>query len=108
MTAKITLDVNDIIDLDRLSDVLIENLSEDICKSNPDWWTEKVCKPMVKILSKLVEDKEVMSQTITSLLIDYVGYDYIKDRIDKVIDQKVNDCIQDKLQGFDITFTRKE
>ena len=104
---KLELDINDILDFDSLSDSIIENLSEDIRKSNPEWWSEKVCKPMQKDLKKLLKDRELIQNSIVQLLEDYVGADYIIDKVNRAISEQVKAAIRDKLQDFDVTITRR-
>lgn len=104
---KIEIDLTDVVDYDSLSDSIIENLSEDIHNSNPDWWAEKVCKPMQEDLKKLLEDRELKQNSIAQLLEDYVGVDYIRDRIDRDIGEQVRAVIREKMKDFDVTITRK-
>ena len=104
---KIELDLTDVIDYDSLSDSIIENLSEDIHKSNPDWWAEKVCKPMQEDLKKLLENRELIQNSIAQILIDYVGYDYIRNAVDDAINRKVTTAVREKLKDFDVTITRR-
>lgn len=104
---KLELDINEILDFDGLSDSIIENLSEDIHKANPEWWAEKVCKPMQKELKKLLEDRELMRDSISQLLIDYVGYDYIRNVVDDTISRQIKAVVREKLQDFDVTITRR-
>lgn len=104
---KLELDITDVIDYDSLSDSIIENLSEDIHRANPEWWAEKVCKPMQEDLKKLLEDKKLMQNSIAQLLEDYVGVDYIRDKVDRVISEQVKAVIREKMQDFDVTITRK-
>lgn len=100
---KLELDINEILDFDSLSDSIIENLSEDIHKANPEWWAEKVCKPMQADLKKLLEDRELIQNSIAQLLEDYVGVDYIRDKIDRAI----SDVVREKMQDFDVTIARR-
>ena len=104
---KLELDINDILDFDSLSDSIIENLSEDISKSNPEWWSEKVCKPMQEDLKKLLEDRALIQNSITQLIDNYAGANYILDKIDRAISEQVKAAIRDKLQDFDVTITRR-
>ena len=104
---KLELDINEILDFDSLSDSIIENLSEDICKSNPEWWAEKVCKPMQEDLKKLLEDRELIQNSITQLLDNYVGANYILDKVDRAISEQVKAVIREKMQDFDVTITRR-
>ena len=104
---KLELDINEILDFDSLSDSIIENLSEDIHKANPEWWAEKVCKPMQADLKKLLEDRELIQNSIAQLLEDYVGVDYIRDKVDRAISEQVKAVIRDKMQDFDVTITRR-
>ena len=104
---KLELDINDILDFDSLSDSIIENLSEDIRNENPEWWTEKVCKPMQEDLKKLLEDRELIQNSIVQLLDDYVGADYIINKVDRAISEQVKAVIREKLQDFDVTITRR-
>lgn len=104
---KLELDINEILDFDNLSDSIIENLSEDIHKTNPEWWAEKVCKPMQEDLKKLLEDRELIQNSITQLLEDYVGVDYIRDKVDRAISEQVKAVIREKMQDFDVTVTRR-
>lgn len=104
---KIELDLTDVIDYDRLSDSIIENLSEDIHNSNPEWWTEKVCKPMQENLKELLEDRELIQNSITQLLEDYVCFDYIRNKVDRAISEQVNAAIKEKLQDFNVVITRR-
>lgn len=105
--AKLELDINKILDFDSLSDSIIENLSEDIHKANPEWWAEKVCKPMQEELKKLLEDRKLMQDSITQLLEDYVGFDYIRDNVDRAISEQVKAVIREKMQDFDVSITRR-
>ena len=104
---KLELDINEILDFDSLSDSIIENLSKDIRQSNPEWWAEKVCKSMQEDLNKLLEDRELIQNSITQLLDNYVGANYILDKIDRAISEQVKAAIRDKLQDFDVTITRR-
>ena len=104
---KLELDINEILDYDSLSDSIIENLSEDIHKANPEWWAEKVCKPMQKELKKLLEDRELMQNSIAQLLEDYVGVDYIRDKVDRAISEQVKAVVREKMSDFDVTITRR-
>lgn len=104
---KLELDINEILDFDSLSDSIIENLSKDIHQSNPEWWAEKVCKSMQEDLKKLLEDRELIQNSITQLLDNYVGANYILDKIDRAISEQVKAAIRDKLQDFDVTITRR-
>lgn len=104
---KLELDINEILDFDSLSDSIIENLSEDIHKANPEWWAEKVCKPMQEELKKLLEDRKLMQNSIAQLLVDYVGADYIRDAVDKAINDQVWAVVREKMQDFDVTITRR-
>ena len=107
MTTKLEIDINDVLDFDSLSDYIIENLSEDICKANPEWWAEKVCKPMQEDLKKLLEDRELIQNSITQLLDKYVGAEYILNKVDRAISEQVKAAIRDKLQDFDVSITRR-
>ena len=104
---KIEIDLTEVVDYDSLSDSIIENLSEDIHKSNPEWWAEKVCKPMQEDLKKLLEDRELMCNSISQVLIDYVGYDYIHNAVDDTISRQIKSVIRDKMKDFDVTITRR-
>lgn len=107
MTAKLEIDINDVLDFDSLSDSIIENLSEDISNANPEWWSEKVCKPMQEDLKKLLEDRELIQNSITKLLDNYVGAEYILNKVDRAISEQVKAAIRGKLQDFDVTITRR-
>ena len=104
---KLELDITEILDFDSLSDSIIENLSEDIHKANPEWWAEKVCKPMQEELKKLLEDRGLIQNSIAQLLEDYVGVDYIRDKVDRAISEQVKAVIREKMQDFDVTITRR-
>lgn len=104
---KLELDINEILNFDSLSDSIIENLGEDIHKANPEWWAEKVCKPMQEELKKLLKDRELMQNSIAQVLIDYVGADYIRDKIDRAIGEQVKVVIREKMRDFDVTITRR-
>lgn len=104
---KLEIDLKDVVDYDSLSDSIIENLSEDIHSANPEWWAEKVCKPMQEDLKKLLKNKELIQNSIVQLLTDYVGYDYIRDAVDKAINKQVQAVVRDKLKDFDVTITRR-
>lgn len=104
---KLELDINEILNFDSLSDSIIENLSEDIHKANPEWWAEKVCKPMQENLKKLLEDRELIQNSLAQLLEDYVGVDYIRDKVDRAISEQVKAVIREKMQDFDVTITRR-
>lgn len=104
---KIEIDLTDVVDYDSLSDSIIENLSEDIHKSNPDWWAEKVCKPMQEELKKLLEDKELMRDSIAQLLEDYVGCGYIRNKVDDAISEQVKATVREKMKDFDVAITRR-
>lgn len=56
---------------------------------------------------KLLEDKELIQNSIAQLLEDYVGADYIRDKIDRVISEQVKAVIREKMQDFDVTITRR-
>lgn len=104
---KLELDINEILDFDSLSDSIIENLSEDIHKSNPEWWAEKVCKPMQAELKILLEDRTLIQNSIVQLLADYVGFDYIRDAVDRAIKEQVRAEVKARLNNFDVTLTRR-
>lgn len=104
---KLELDINEILDFDSLSDSIIENLSEDIHRQNPEWWAEKVCKPMQKELKILIEDRGLIQNSIAQLLEDYVGADYIRDKVDRTISEQIKAVIREKMQDFDVTITRR-
>ena len=104
---KLEIDINDVLDFDSLSDSIIENLSEDIRKENPEWWAEKVCKPMQEDLKKLLDDRELIQNSITQLLDNYVGAEYSLNKVDRAISEQVKAAIRDKLQDFDVTITRR-
>lgn len=104
---KIELDLTDVLDYDSLSDSIIENLSEDIHKANPEWWADKVCKPMQENLKKLLEDRELIQNSIAQLLKDYVGVDYIRDVVDDTISRQIKAVVREKMQDFDVTITRR-
>lgn len=107
LMTKIEIDLTDVVDYDSLSDSIIENLSEDIHKSNPDWWAEKVCKPMQEDLKKLLDDKELIQNSIAQVLIDYVGFDYIRDSVDRTVSSYVKATVREKMKDFDVTITRR-
>lgn len=104
---KIEIDLTDVVDYDSLSDSIIENLSEDIHHSNPDWWAEKVCKPMQEELKKLLEDKELVQNSIAQLLEDYVGCGYIRNKVDDAISEQVKATVREKMKDFDVAITRR-
>lgn len=104
---KLELDINEILDFDGLSDSIIEKLSEDIHQQNPEWWAEKVCKPMQKELKILLEDRGLIQNSIVQLLADYVGFDYIRDKVDRAISEQVKAVVREKMQDFDVTITRR-
>lgn len=104
---KIELDLTDVIDYDSLSDSIIENLSEDIHNANPEWWADKVCKPMQEDLKKLLEDRELIQNSIAQLLKDYVGVAYIRDVVDDTISRQIKAVVREKMQDFDVTITRR-
>ena len=104
---KLELDINEILDYDSLSDSIIENLSEDIHKANPEWWAEKVCKPMQEELKTLLEDRELMQNSIAQLLEDYVGADYIRNVVDDTINRQIKAVVREKMRDFDVTITRR-
>ena len=104
---KLEIDLTDVIDYDQLSSAITDNIGYDIHRTNPEWWAEKVCKPMQEDLKKLLEDKELMCDTLAQLLDDYIGVDYIRDKIDRVISEQVQAVIRDKMQDFDVTITRR-
>lgn len=104
---KIELDITDVIDYDRLSDSITDSIGYDIHKTNPEWWAEKVCKPMQEDLKKLLKDRELIQSSIAQMLADYVGVDYIRDKIDKSISDQVRAVIRDKMKDFDVTITRR-
>lgn len=104
---KLELDINEILDFDSLSDSIIENLSEDIHKANPEWWAEKVCKPLQENLKELLEDRELIQNSIAQLLKDYVGVDYIRDAVDDTISRQIKAVVREKMQDFDVTITRR-
>lgn len=104
---KIELDLTDVIDYDQLSSTITDSIGYDIHKTNPEWWAEKVCKPMQKDLKKLLEDKELMCNTLAQVLTDYVGYEYIRNAVDDAINRKVTIAVREKLKDFDVTITRR-
>ena len=104
---KLELDINEILDFDSLSDSIIENLSEDIHKANPEWWAEKVCKPMQADLKQLLNNQGLIQNSIVQLLEDYVGVDYIRDKIDRAISEQVKAVIREKMQDFDVSITKR-
>lgn len=107
MMTKLELDINEILDYDSLSDSIIENLSEDIHRANPEWWAEKVCKPMQEDLKKLLEDRELIQNSIVQLLEDYVGVDYIRNVVDDTINRQIKAVVREKMRDFDVTITRR-
>lgn len=104
---NITIPIEDVVDYDQLSDAIIENLSEDIHHQNPEWWAEKVCKPMQGELKLLLEDRTLMQNSFAQLLEDYVGVDYIRDKVDRAISEQVRAVVREKMQDFDVTITRR-
>lgn len=104
---KIELDLTDVIDYDQLSSSITDSIGYDIHKTNPEWWAEKVCKPMQEDLKKLLEDRELIQNSIAQMLIDYVGYDYIRNAVDDAINRKVTTAVREKLKDFDVTITRR-
>lgn len=104
---KIELDITDVIDYDRLSDSITDSIGYDIHKTNPEWWAEKVCKPMQEDLKKLLEDRELIQNSIVQLLADYVGFDYIRNAVDDTISRQIKAVIREKMQDFDVTITRR-
>ena len=104
---KLELDINEILDFDSLSDSIIENLSEDIHKANPEWWAEKVCKPMQADLKQLLNNQGLIQNSIAQLLEDYVGVDYIRDKVDRAIKEQVQAEVKARLNNFDVTLTRR-
>lgn len=104
---KIEIDLTDVIDYDQLSSAITDNIGYDIHKTNPGWWAEKVCKPMQEDLKKLLEDKELMRDSVSQVLIDYVGYDYIRNAVDDAINRQIKAVIKEKMQDFDVTITRR-
>lgn len=104
---KIELDLTDVIDYDRLSDSITDSIGYDIHKTNPEWWAEKVCKPMQEDLKKLLEDKELMCNTLAQVVTDYIGYDRLESKIDRAISEQIKAVIREKMQDFDVTITRR-
>lgn len=104
---NITIPIEDVVDYDQLSDAIIENLSEDIHHQNPEWWAEKVCKPLQEELKILLEDRTLIQNSITQILTDYVGFDYIKDKVDRAIREQVQAEVKARLNNFDVTLTRR-
>ena len=104
---KIEIDLKDVIDYDQLSSAITDSIGYDIHKTNPEWWAEKVCKPMQEDLKKLLEDRELMCNTLAQVVADYVGYDYIRNATDDAISRRVAAVIKDKMKDFDVTITRR-
>lgn len=104
---KIEIDLTDVIDYDQLSSAITDSIGYDIHKTNPEWWTEKVCKPMQEELKKLLEDRELIQNSIAQVLVDYVGFDYIRNAVDDAINRQVKAVIRNKMQDFDVTITRR-
>ena len=104
---NITIPIEDVVDYDQLSDSIIENLSEDIHHQNPEWWADKVCKPMQADLKKLLKDKQLIQNSFAQLLEDYVGVDYIRDKVDRAIKEQVQAEVKARLNNFDVTLTRR-
>ena len=104
---KIEIDLTDVIDYDQLSSAITDSIGYDIHKTNPEWWAEKVCKPMQEDLKKLLEDRELIQSSIAQMLADYVGVDYIRDKIDRTISEQVQAMVRERMQDFDVTITRR-
>ena len=104
---NITIPIEDVVDYDQLSDSIIENLSEDIHRSNPEWWADKVCKPMQADLKQLLNNQGLIQNSFAQLLEDYVGVDYIRDKVDRAISEQVRAVVREKMQDFDVTITRR-
>lgn len=72
----------------------IDDLSDDICRDNPEWWAEKIVKPLKNTLDKaILENKDFIKEIIWEYM-DTEFYEKIEDYIKNCIYEKVKDLTQ--------------
>ena len=96
MTKSIKLEI----DLDDMLNLIDENaLYEEICRdiheSNPDWWVEKVSNPLKDEIKKVIEadNYALLKESLKDMLYEKIEWFEIKDRLDKAVEQTVDEII---------------
>lgn len=88
-------------------DIFIEQLSMDISQSNPEWWAEKIVKPLRGTLNKaILEDKDFIKAIIWEYM-DREFYGEVKDKLKCIIYEYVGTKVEKAMPEFDIVFKDK-
>lgn len=89
-------------------DIFIEQLSLDICQSNPEWWAEKIVNPLRDTLNKaILEDKDFIKAIIWEYM-DREFYGEVKDKLKHIIYEYVGAKVKKIMPEFDIVFKDKK
>lgn len=86
---KIEIDTKDIAEAitDNINDYkMLDCISDDILKDNPDWWTERVVEPIKNDILKLMQTKEFRKDMVNYLLEETeIEKKIIKEATDKIV-----------------------
>ena len=89
-------------------DTFIERLSMDIQDSNPEWWAEKIVKPLKDTLDKsLLENKDFIKSVVWEYM-DREFYGELKDKLQYIIREYVGTKVKDLMPEFEIVFKEKK
>lgn len=93
-TVKIEIDLADILSNFDEGE-FYQEISYDIWKNEPEWWVEKVATPLKDELKKLIEvdDYALLKESLKEMLYEKIEWCEIKDRLDKAVEQTVDEII---------------
>lgn len=70
----------------------INELSEDICEGNPDWWAEQIVKPMRETLNKaILENEKLLKECI---------FEYLDDEFDVRMEEYIRDAAERRIESL--------
>lgn len=97
---KITIDVGtkDIIECIDTAD-LVEAITEDIQDNNPEWWTKKVCEPLLKVIKETItrNDNDLIRDVIREVIDEIVFEVGLDNLVIKTVEDIVKDSTKDKI-----------
>lgn len=109
-TITLEIDSQEIIDNLNTTEIL-EELCDDITESNPDWWAERICQPLLPAIEKKLqeEDNELLREVVYNILEEYYDkYDVIaianriiKEYIESKLQEPINNLLTTVMQKID-------
>lgn len=89
-------------------DTFIEQLSMDINESNPEWWAEKIVKPLKDTLDKSLLENEDFIKSVVWEYMDREFYDELKNKLQYIIREYVGTKVKYLMPEFEIVFKEKK